>query len=169
MTVEIRPGCLRDVSYVMANLRKEDREEAYCQLPDGVQNWQLAHMMLMAGDCFVAFENDQPVMAFGTSPMTGVLVSVWALGTDRASRVIPAVTDYLATVHVPDLIERGFLYMEARSIVTHKTAHRWMEMTGAKRLGPAHTYGKNGELFYLFRWTVSGYRAIRPNMRRWNR
>jgi len=159
--VVIRSACVRDASFVMANLRPLDHLEAFCQLPDGVTSWQLTYAMLGAGKAFVAYLDDQPVMVFGTSPINVCTISLWALGTKRSRRVIPKVTRFMHDYHIPDRIDEGFTTGEARSLVQHHDAHRWMTNFNAEPSGEPFVYGKGGELFQLFRWTVAGYRSIR--------
>lgn len=153
--LSIRPGTLRDVSYVTAHMRQSDRDEAYCQLPDGTTNWQLAHMLVMSGDCWCVFEGERPIAAFGTSPMTAAAVSVWAVGTERMWRAAALIVRFMKETHIPALLGQGYRHMEARSLIDHHAAHRWMRMAGAKVHGPPMPFGKADELFLLFRWTVS--------------
>lgn len=158
--VSIKPACLRDTSFVLANMRAKDRAEVFCQLPDGVTCPQLA-MHLLRGKGFVAYLDDQPVMVFGTSLLNVCTASVWALGTPKTWRVVPAVSQFIMLEHVPDLLDQGITSVEARSILGHDQAHKWMLGLGAERSGEPFVYGKGGELFQLFRWTVEGYRTIR--------
>jgi len=167
--IEIRPACMRDASYVIAHMRDCDRREIYCQLPDGISNWQVAYMLIMPESAmgFVAYHDGTPVALFGLTPITVCCLSVWAMGTDAMWRAIPAISDHIESM-AEGLIERGFTTMEAKSIISHDEAHRWMVSCGARRMSAAFEYGKNGEHFLLFRWTVSDYRAIRQKRRRWN-
>lgn len=165
MTVTIKPAVLRDASFITANLREIDRLEAFCQLPDDAGTIQLAAWLLYSGDAFVAYLDDEPVFMFGTSPMSSTCYNVWGLGTDRTTRVIPAVTRYLMTTHIEKRIAQGARTMEARSLASHTEAHGWMRGVGATQLGEPFEYGKGGEHFVLFRFTVAGYRAMRD--KRW--
>jgi len=158
--VVIKPACLRDASFVMANLRPIDQLEAFCQLPDGVTSAQLAHYTVASSKAFVAYLDSQPVMVFGSSTINVCTVSLWALGTRKSWRVIPAVTRFMRDFHIPALIDSGVTLGEARSLLTHTQAHKWMRDFGAEVSGEPFVYGKGGELFQLFRWTVAGYRSI---------
>lgn len=163
--VLIRQACLRDVSYVFANLRPIDAEEAFCQVSDTLKPYELAWWSIQQGESWVAYLHDQPAMAYGWAPMNVAAVSVWALGTPKANRVVPAVTRHMILDVAPALIERGYLTMEARSIVKHRDAHRWMVSTGAVEDGTPFPYGKGGEMFKLFRWTKPTYERIRRRYR----
>lgn len=166
MSIKIIPATLRDASYVMANLRPLDRIETYCQIRDGLKDYEVAYWLLMNSDAYAARWTDSkgvewPVMFFGVQPMNQVAVSVWALGTRHAWRAVPAVTRFFIERLLPLKIEQGNVLMEARSIVDHKPAHRWMESTGAKRIGEPFIYGKGGEQFILFRWKAEDLQNVR--------
>lgn len=163
--ITIRDATLRDVSYVTANLATADRREVMCQVPDGTKTHELAYALLHSGDAFCAFMDDLPVAAFGTSPITVSCCSIWMLGTMHARRAVPAITRHMMDVHGEVILDRGTVSMEARSIVDHHEAHRWMVRCGAVRVDPAYPFGKNGEMFYTFRWTRESFAHIREQMR----
>lgn len=163
--IQLGPATLRDATYIVANMRDTDRHEVYCQLPDGMDDWRVAYFLLMNGEAYAARWTRQdgrefPVMFFGVQPMNAVALAIWALGTKHAWRAVPAVTRFVIDDLVPRKLEQGYRIMEARSIEGHTQAHRWMESTGAHRIGKPFEYGRNGELFHLFRWTVSDYHTI---------
>lgn len=159
--IDIRPGVLRDVSFVFANMRDGDRREVMCQLDEGTKTYEVAYWSLMSGDCWVAYWRDKPVMTFGAMKLNAAAASVWAIGTPKAWRVIPAVTRFFTMDVVPALMAKGYVSMEARSIADHTDAHRWMESTGAKRWGEPYPYGRGGEEFITFRWLPAVYNAQR--------
>lgn len=157
--IEIRQACLRDLSYVMAYLRERDADEVYSQLAEGTTGIELAYGLLQT-DAYVALLDGQPVAGFGTAPLSAVARSVWALGTDRMRRVVPAITRFFQQQYVPALIADGNEIMEARSLVDHVEAHRWMRATGARVIGPPFTFGRGGKQFLLFRWTADDFEGI---------
>ncbi len=167
MSVTIKPAVLRDASWITANLRESDRHEAFCQLTDDVNTVILANWLLYSSDAFIAYLNNEPVFLFGTSPITACCYSVWGLGTKDTRKVAPAATRYFMQVHMEKRIREGCRTMEARSLATHTQAHNMMRAVGAVQLGEPFEYGKDGELFVLFRFTVAGYRAMRE--RRWSK
>lgn len=158
--VEIKPACMRDASYIMAHLRPMDQLEVRCQIPDSVTMGQMTWFMLQSGDAFVAYLRNQPVMFFGTSTLNVAAKSIWAVGTERTPRVIPRVTRFVIHEHCPELVKQGFLILEARSLVQHAEAHRWMLSSGAKKSGEPFYYGAGRELFQLFRWTIDDFTSI---------
>jgi hypothetical protein len=167
LTVTIKPAILRDASFITANLREIDKAEAFCQLPDDAGSIQLAAWLLYSGDAFIAYLDDEPVFMFGTSPMSVSCYSVFGLGTKHCRKAIPEVTRYLMTTHIEKRIAEGARTMEARSLAAHTEAHGWMKMVGATQLGEPFEYGKHGEHFVLYRFTVAGYRAMRD--KRWSK
>lgn len=159
--IEITDATLRDASFVIANLRPLDELELMCQLPDDVKRHEVAYALLHSGDCFVAKLDGQPVAIFGSSLVNQACLSLWALGTKRMRRVAPAITRFMFAKHIPDRADQGFRIAEARSIETHREAHRWMTATGAVRVDPPFEYGKNGEMFVLYRWTKAAFEAMK--------
>lgn len=163
--VRIAPSCLRDASYVVANMRPVDEEEILCQLPEGTKRHEFAYALIMAGESFVAYRDDLPVMLIGTTPMNVACSSIWAMGTKHTNRVLHAVTRFMLTEHLPSLIERGVITMEARSHVNHAPAHRWMRSTGAVVNGEPFVYGRDGEKFLTFQWHKQSLEEVRKRYR----
>lgn len=152
--MRILPATLASASFVCANLREADREEAFCQLPDGFKTHELAYAMLMSGDNYVVEKRAQePIAFFGVSPMNVAAYSVWAIGTDEFKRAVPAMQRFIVGNIVPDLMDRGVRILEARAMEKHLSAHQWIHRTGGRPSGMPFEYGRNGEKFVLFRWT----------------
>lgn len=148
----IVPACLRDASYIMANMRPLDEQEVLCQVPEGHKRHELAWALLQGSDAFVALHKGVPVMVYGTAAMNVACLSVWAIGTAKTFKVLPAVTRHMIHEHLPDRIAQGFIVMEARSHVDHLQAHAWMRSTGAVANGQPFVYGRDRQKFLLFRW-----------------
>lgn len=164
--IEVRPATLRDASYVMACLRPQDRAEVLCQVPDGTKMHELAYQLLMGSEAYCATFNDQPAMFFGVSPINVACLSVWALGTRHMIRVTPAVTRFFADELLPAKIDEGYHTMEARSLIDHTLAHRWITGAGGRASGEPFIFGKNREKFLLFRWTADSFEANKAQYRR---
>jgi hypothetical protein len=150
--IEIRPACMAHASFITANLREADQREIFCQLPDGFKTYEVAAAMLQ-GDAWIAYLDDSPVLFFGAHPLNVCTLEAWAMGTSKTRRVLHAATRHMIEHFGPDAIDAGFRTMECRSHVDHHEAHRWLESTGAVAGGEPFVYGKNGELFILYRWT----------------
>jgi hypothetical protein len=153
--VAIIEATLRDLTFIAANMRRRDREEIMCQLPEGTSTAEVAAYAMQANP-HVATLDGQPVAAFGAVGRTVSVLEAWAWGTDRMPRAVPAITRYVARVLMPQWLDAGVRRLEARSIATHTAAHRWMTSTGAALECAMPDYGRDGEGFYLFAWTVSG-------------
>lgn len=164
--IEIAPATLRDASYVMACMRPQDREEVLCQVPDNTVMHEMAYHLLMGSDAYCASYNGQPAMFFGTSQINVACLSVWALGTRHMVRVTPAVTRFMVDELMPRKMAEGYRTMEARSLMTHFQAHKWIIDTGGRASGEPFEYGKDGEKFLLFRWTKDSFEAIKAKHRR---
>lgn len=157
--VTIEPATMASASFICANLRPLDHAEAFCQLPEGTRTHELAHAMLMSGDNYVVKLRDEPIIFFGASPMNAVCSSVWAIGTKRFDRGVPALMRFFDSTLGPKLRALGVTSLEARAMVEHEQAHRWIHLTGGVAHGPAFEYGRNGEKFVLFRWTETSISA----------
>lgn len=162
--VEIAPACDRDLTFIASNLRPEDADEVFCQLPDGATWFHLAYVASQTAS-WVARVDGQPVCAFGFQPRSVTTLEAWAWGTRGMWRAIPAITRFVATDLLLGWLEDGVRRLEARSISTHVSAHRWMEATGAVREAVLPDAGKNGETFIQFVWT----RAALPKVRKFVR
>lgn len=161
-TVEIRPAVFRDVCFVTAHLREEDRREIYCQLPEGASSVEVAALSCANSDhAWCAWYRGSPVAAFGFSPATaaGTVQSAWAFGTRRMKRTVPAITHHVIANVVPTLLCEGVRRIEARSIADHDLAHRWLAGLGARREAELPQWGRDGEAFVLWSWTEKEWKS----------
>lgn len=151
--VTIVPATLRDVSYILANLCDADRIELECQVP-------LQHLsaVCMASEGWVALLDGQPVQAFGSLPATLSVRTLWAFGTARRRRAIPAITRFLRE-QSSRWVRDGVTRCEARAIVGHPTAHRWLLSLGGEAQ-PCKAWGRNGEDFVLYSWTRETWAGV---------
>ncbi|TPM53264.1 hypothetical protein FJ959_22305 [Mesorhizobium sp. B2-2-4] len=151
MSVRIIGGNLRDLSYIAANLRPEDRAEVDCQL-DG---WTPATLAIQAlhGFAYVAELDGNPEAAFGAGEVRSGLWIAWSWGTKRMRRCVPRITQFFYDVLGPDVASRGAHRVEARALADNDLAIRWLNRLGAHERCLLPAYGKNGEDFILFDWT----------------
>lgn len=158
--MKLVPMTVRDVSYVLANLRPADEAELACQLPPdlALSRAALAYQYAMTGPpnlygAVVVDRTRQPVMVAGASRLTAGCYSVFAFGTEGANAVALAkATRYLKTL-AGQLEAQGARSLEARSLSTNTAAHLWITRTGGKLAEANYPYGGKGELFHTFRWT----------------
>lgn len=151
MTVRIIGGNLRDLSYIAANLRPEDRAEVSCQL----DSWTPAHLALtaMQGFAYVAELDGNPEAGFGAAEARSGLWIAWSWGTRRMRRCVPLITQFFFEVLGQTVASRGAWRVEARALASNDMALRWLHRLGATERCRLPAYGKNGEDFILFDWT----------------
>ncbi len=156
----VHVATLRDATYVMSNLNPDDRAEVECQVALDTKLHEMAHGLLMWGDNFAVREGNQPIAFFGTAPLSAGCLTVWALGTKRIARAVPAINRFMLHEHLPERIAQGYSTMEARSIETHHAAHRWLASMGGEVHGGPFEFGRDREKFLLFRWTSAQIEGI---------
>ncbi|MEJ8474604.1 hypothetical protein [Roseibium algae] len=148
--------CIRDASYVAANMRAADFEEISClwQEFDARALGIFAVEHSVPGFAWAIRDNEgQPVAAYGMSyaaPFDPEHWQAWAFGTDRFRRVVPLMTRHLQSIR--DLIEANCRRLQVLTHLDHDLSHRWLSKCGAKREGVLHGYGRNGEAFAVYAW-----------------
>ncbi|MER8835250.1 hypothetical protein [Mesorhizobium sp. M0909] len=155
MTLRIIPATLRDLSYIAANLRPEDRAEIDCQL----DNWSPALLALtsLQGFAYVAELDGNPEAGFGAAEQRSGLWIAWSWGTRRMRRCVPAITEFFHAVLGPEVAARGAWRVEARALAANGLALRWLARLGATQRCRLPGYGRNGEDFLLYDWTRSSH------------
>ena len=154
--ITIRPGTVRDYCYIAANLRAHDRDEIFCQLPEGTTSREvgvLSYEGTIPEWRFTAFMKDAPVAAFGFQWLNAVTLAAWAWGTDSFKRCAPCMGRHILSLK-PDAREKGVRRIEARALKSHKTAARWMVKLGAQPSAELKNFGRGGETFVLFEWLL---------------
>jgi len=153
----IKPATIRDYTWMAANMRASDRAEIMCQVPTGTTSMDVAIWSLNAREAWTAFDrDDQPAAAFGVHAMTpaGNVFSLWAWGTPKLSRTVREIERFVIDDCTPRWLAAGLTRIEARSIVGHTRAHRWLRRLGFDEI-PAEEWGRDGQAFTLFYWTKS--------------
>lgn len=159
--VEIGPSNVRDITYILSNLREQDRLEISCQCEGGVII-SMAVLCVQPGNSWIAYDQGVPAMAFGFSQATlaGNILSAWGFGTKRTLRCIRPVTRWVYANLVSDWLEEGKVTrIEARTIISHTGAHRWLARTGAVLETTIPEWGRNGEKFFLYVWRRDNFTA----------
>jgi len=153
MIVRIVPGTIRDLSYVAARLRPDDRSEVDCLIP----GWTPAGLALAAlhGSAYIVELDRNPEAAFGACEHRHGLWNIWAWGSRRMGRCVPAIRNFCLNVLMPDLLNAGALRGEARAMHSHASAHLLLKRLGATPVCLLRNYGMNGEDFVLFEWVRS--------------
>ncbi|OHV69214.1 hypothetical protein LCM4577_21575 [Mesorhizobium sp. LCM 4577] len=158
MPIRIIPATLRDLSYIAANLRPEDRAEIDCQL----DHWSPALLALTALQCFayVAELDGNPEAGFGAAEQRGGLWIAWSWGTRRMKRCVPEITRFFHAALGPQVAAKGAWRVEARALADNDLALRWLDRLGATQRCRLPGYGRNGEDFFLYDWTRESWNNV---------
>ena len=154
--VDIRRAVFRDVCFVAAHMRAEDRREVFCQLADGATSVEAAAISYgNAEHAYCAWYFGSPIAAFGFAPASygGTVWTAWAFGTRKFKRAVPEISRFALETVAPQLLWDGVRRVEVRSIAGHDLAHRWLARLGARRDGELRSWGRGGETFLLWSWT----------------
>jgi hypothetical protein len=152
MPIRIVGGTLRDLSYLASRLRPDDHAEVSCQIP-GWTPAGLAHSALQ-GLAYCVLLDGNPEAAFGAREQRTGLWIIWAWGSHRMWRCVPAIKRFCLEVLMPDVLNAGALRGEARALASHKSAHTLLRHLGATRRCELPRYGTGGETFILWDWTI---------------
>jgi hypothetical protein len=178
---EIRDACLRDASFVAANMREQDAVEIDAVVdmsnPAGVAAWLLNGSGAFQEDpalnwARIAYLKGQPVAVFGIARIAPHIGSAWAYGTRVLPRVAKRISLWGMGFYPPAMINAGIRRVEVRTMACHDLSHRWLASMGAVLETPEpFEYGRNGELFVQYAWTRATWRdaAGRAARARWGR
>lgn len=150
-TSSVVPATLRDLSYIAANMRPADRAEVECQMDE----WSAAHVAAVSlrDFAYVVELAGNPEAAFGCGQVRKGYWIAWSWGTDRLTRCLPVMLEYITGQLQPDVFDAGALRVEARALKAHTQAHRFLKRIGGTARCDLPGYGKNGEDFILWDWT----------------
>jgi hypothetical protein len=137
--------------YVVKHMRAIDREEIFAMRPNDEDD-ALAADVMATGDLKWMLSLERPVCVWGAMPMWPGVWNVWMFATDEFPKVGLSLTKFVKNSEIPLLRRLGLHRAECKSLATHRTAHRWMEATGAVREARHSNYGRNGEAFYTYAW-----------------
>lgn len=158
MKARIVGATLRDLTYIVANLRPEDRQEIECQ----VEYWDITTIALaaMQGFAYVVELDGNPEAAFGACEQRSGLWIAWSWGSKRMPRCVPAITRFFHAVLGNQVSKAGAWRVEARPLAGNELAVRWLKRLGATERCALPSYGKNGEDFLLFDWTRESWNDV---------
>lgn len=148
--IDIRPATLRDMTFVSANMRDQDRREIKAVIEES--DTAIGYMLFASspGLAWCGFLDDQPVAAFGVSRLYAGLGGGWAYLTPRGVRIVPAITRFMLRQVKRQLIAEGFRRIEVRTAIDHDLSHRWLERMGFAKEGMAVDYGTDGLDFVTY-------------------
>lgn len=142
--ISIRVATLRDMTWIAANMRDQDRREIRAVIDES--DTVIGAMLYGSsqGLAWCAWIDDTPVCAFGVTRLFHGLGSAWAYLSPQGVRTIPAVTRFAMKTVRPLLIAEGFRRIEVRTAIDHDISHRWLERLGFTKEGIAVDYGRDG-------------------------
>jgi hypothetical protein len=146
---------LAAVEFVTANMREDDRREAHATRWDS-DDQSLAREIVSYDTRlgWVAAWDGKPVAVIGSVQMWPNIWSCYMLATDDIRHIGKSLTKFARHGMIPAIKELGGHRGEARSMAGHVVAHKWLETLGAVREGTLAAYGKGGEDFIVFAWTL---------------
>lgn len=105
---------------------------------------------------------DHPVAAFGFSGNWDGYCQAWMFAAPDWAAGALALTKYARRSILPWLFfEAGIRRIEARSMVGHVQAQKWMRILGATELCKLRDYGLNGEDYLLFELCRSDFENLK--------
>ena len=142
--ISIRPATLRDMTFVSANMRDQDRREITAVIEES--DTAIGYMLFASspGLAWCGWLDDQPVAAFGISRLYAGLGGGWAYMAPRGVRLVPAITRFALRQVKRQVLAEGFRRIEVRTAIDHDISHRWLERMGFAREGIAVDYGAGG-------------------------
>jgi hypothetical protein len=158
--MEFKTLNVRDFTYVFANMRAEDRDELFCQLPEGITHQQAQSVVSssIVGPSFSAHDRTGPIACFGAaeSGISHIFVG-WAFGTRRFKRAAPFIGEFMWEVMAPMLVDYGCKRVEVRSKTDHVLASRWLPKLGFNKDAVLKHWARTGDDFNLWSITVRDY------------
>lgn len=142
------------VRRVAMNMRAMDRAEIYATRwrEDPADVARDSVLLSRFGFVCASDRDGEPISAIGAAELWPTMWSVWMFATDRWPEVALAATRLVRRVLVPQLLEAGARRAECRALASHRQAHRWLKLLGARREFRVRDFGKNGEDFVSFVW-----------------
>lgn len=142
-----------DLEFICFNMREIDRHEIYANLPTS-NPLEWAALVFQAtsrkGCAWIASLDGRPAAVMGVFENFPGTWQIFSFGTDDYIRALvafkpkwPLMQDYLK--------EHGGHRLECRSLLTHRQAHRFLQLMGFKAEAILDCYGRNREDYILFR------------------
>ncbi len=162
----VRALNLRDITYVLANLRNSDWDELKVQIPRNASKIELAAYMLPAiqGPAYSVCYKENPIAVFGVTPSPIPTMYIgFAFGTNKFRRAAPIITQFGYAVLSHWLVEAGAIRLEVRASASHLQANSWLKTLGFNFDCPLKHYGTDGSDFNLYSMTIEDYYKTFPN------
>ncbi len=152
---------IRDFTYVLANLRAEDREELKALVPVGFPIDKYSMLFAQAafqGKAYSVHIKDEPVAVFGVGVSSAYSTAIgWAFGSTNFKRATPSISQFMWNKLSHELRDAGILRLEARALTKHMFARQWLKNMGFHEDCELKCYGTSGESFHLYSMTIADY------------
>ncbi|TYC55678.1 hypothetical protein FMN50_11575 [Rhodobacterales bacterium] len=151
----IRDLCVRDATFIAANMRPADLGEIGClwkELDTRVLG-TCAVKTSVPGMAWSVWYEGEPAAAYGFSQAAAFDPDhwqAWAFGTERFRRCVPLITRHFKRIR--PLVEQECRRLQVVTHAQHDISHGWIEALGGRREGVLRSYGRGGEDFYLYAW-----------------
>lgn len=148
------PYTYENIYEVAANMRAEDAREIFAtRWSDDPHN--LTNHCLPAEDfAWVFGDEDGPIAVVGAVPSWPQVWSVFMFATNRFAKIGLGLTRHVKRVMIPAMVDVGVHRASCYSIEGHDEAHRWLKVLGASIGHSCKFFGKGGETFHCFEWTL---------------
>jgi hypothetical protein len=150
----IVPATLRDLTYIAANMRPDDKAEIAAQFPYWSPQW-LGIVAHAAEWKWCATWDGEPIAAMGFSHLNVAVVQGWSWGTKNYRRAVPAMLRHVPAAET-ELIEAGVRRIEVRALASHLDANRLIHRMGGTCSAVLHQHGVGGESFLLYAKLLAG-------------
>lgn len=160
MSFMIHPLNVRDLTYVVANIREPDWYELKSQLPLGAKKEDAIQYIMptLNGPGWSVYYKDQPIAIFGlTQTSIPTLWVMYAFGTNKFKRAARAISAFGLQQLSHFLINQGALRLEIRANKKHNEATHWLEKIGFTRETDLECFGTNGDTFVQYSITAKNY------------
>ena len=162
--ISISPLTLRDLTYVLANLREVDWRELKAMLPVGTKRADLPEFIYptINGPAFCVYNNDQPIAVFGaTQTQIPTLYTGYAYGTNKFRRAAHAIGHFTFNILSHMLVnDCHALRLEIRALADHKESNEWLVRAGFNKDCECECFGTSGETFIQYSVTAKNYYTV---------
>jgi hypothetical protein len=140
----INSGLVADVAMRMRDIDREEIEATVLHADPG-----MLAAALHGALGFVSLWRGRPVAVVFAQKLQPWFAGVGMFATDEWERVAQATTLRVRKKFIPELLAEGITYAECRSLISHVTAHRWLERFGYTKRGIV-ACGRQREQFVIF-------------------
>lgn len=160
--MELRSALDEDVRRVAQGMRDSDLEE-FLAVSTASGRDELAQLLLdrYGGHpgAIVAADAEGPIAIGAGVQARPNVVTLLFFATDAFPRIGAPLTRFIVQRLFPRYRAAGVHRIEAVSIESHQTAHRWLKTLGLQHEAELRGFGKRGETFHQFAWVADDVRA----------